>query len=473
MRARKKGLLFLLFLFSVPLFTAQTGLSNPIALEETIRMALAKNEQILDSEASLEIAQLNLRRAEKLFATPHINLNLDPWQGRYNVERETSGSSAEFGISGTIKFSQGTDISLNYQGIYDYESQGYNDSYRVELHQSLLQDQSLTSSAIELYSARVAVEKARLNLEDMKKEIVLTTVKSFYQLLETNDSLDLMQKKVALSQKKLIETLKKRDFGLAGQIDVLKERIEVMENTEQLNELENQLVLAKDQFYHSIGAEEDTQLIFSPVEEEKLKKRVEELLAEEISEKTVLAQSELRKAQWAVDDKYIELSKKEESLSPDWSLTIGYAPEELTSRGIVPAQWQAKIGASYSLFDGRRAELSVQTAEMELERAERNLENLKKTTKFNLSSQKNALREALSQFNLLKLKKDEIKLKGELTKEQFARGIISDYQLREFQLQEIQLENSYQLALNSLLTSYFSYRLSLGMSIDIDEVIGK
>ncbi|GAH63558.1 unnamed protein product, partial [marine sediment metagenome] len=45
--------------------------------------------------------------------------------------------------------------------------------------------------------------------------------------------------------------------------------------------------------------------------------------------------------------------------------------------------------------------------------------------------------------------------------------------LKEFQLQKIQQENSYQSVLYNLLTSYFSYQLSLGMNIDFDEVIGK
>ena len=110
---------------------------------------------------------------------------------------------------------------------------------------------------------------------------------------------------------------------------------------------------------------------------------------------------------------------------------------------------------------------------MELAKAERNLENLRKTAQFGLSSQKNALREALSQFNLWKLKKDEIKLKGELAQEQFTLGTISSQELKEFQLQAVQVENSCQLALHNFLTSYFSYRLSLGMNIDFDEVIGK
>ena len=127
-------------------------------------MALAGNEQILDSRASLEIAQLNLQRAEKLFGSPQINLNLEPWQGAYDTGAGNFQSSAQVALTGTMKLSQGTDIGLSYQGGYDYEKGGYDDFYTLELHQSLFQDQSLTPSALELYNARIPTERAYLTL---------------------------------------------------------------------------------------------------------------------------------------------------------------------------------------------------------------------------------------------------------------------------------------------------------------------
>ena len=473
MKTRKRGLFFLFTVLFTPLFIAGTGLSNSITLEDAAKMVLANNEQVLSVQASLEIARLNLKRAQKLFATPHINLNVDPWQGKYDIERETYQRPSEFMMSGTIKFSQGTDIGLNYRGAYDYEEGGYDDFYTLELHQSLFQDQSLTPSALELYNARIAAERAYLALEDIEKEIILSTVRNFYQLREIGNSLSLTKERIALSQEELAGTTEKKDSGLAGELDVLKAKIELAENTEQLNELENQLALAKDQFYHSIGVEKDTLLILSLPQEKKVREKAEELLVKEINREIVLSQSELKQAQWTIDEKRLQLSRKEEELSSDWLLTVGYTSERTTLDGITPAQGQIKIGATYNLFDGGRAKLSVQAAQMELAKAERNLENLKKTAQFSLSSEKNALREALSQFNLWKLKKDEIKLKGELAQEQFVLGIISSQELKEFQLQVIQLKNSYQLALHNLLASYFSYRLSLGMNIDFDEVIGK
>jgi len=473
MKIRKRGLFFLFPVLFIPLFVGQAGFSNSIALEDAAKMALENNEQVLSVQASLEIARLNLKRAQKLFATPHINLNLEPWQGKYDIERETYQGTSDFMMSGTIKFSQGTDIGLNYQGAYDYEKGGYDDFYTLELHQSLFQDQSLTPSALELYNARMATERAYLALEDIEKEIILSTMRSFYELREIGNSLSLTKERIALSQEKLAETTEKRDYGLAGELDMLKAKIELAENIEQLNELENQLALAKDQFFHSIGAEKDALLIFSLIKEEELREKVEGLLVKEINREIILSQSELIKAQWTVDEKRLQFSKKEEELSPNWSFTIGYTSERSTLGRITPAQSEAKIGMTYNLFDAGRAKLSMQAAEMELKRAERNLENLKKTAQFSLSSKRNALREALSQFNLWKLKKKEIELKGELAQEQFALGIISSQELKEFQLQVMQSENSYQSALRNLLTSYFSYKLSLSMNIDFNEVIGK
>jgi len=473
MKNRKRGLFFLFTVFVIPLLIGQAGLSNSITLEDAAKMALENNEQVLSAQASLEIGNLSLRRAEKLFATPYVNLNLEPWQGNYDIERETYQGTSDFMMSGTIRFSQGTDIGLSYQGAYDYEEGGYDDFYTMELHQSLFQDQSLTPSALELYNARITTERAYLTLEDIQKGIILSVVRDFYQLREIGNSLSLSKERMALSQEKLTETSEKKDSGLAGELDLLKARIELAEYTEQLNQLENQLVLSKDKFFHSIGAEKDTPLVFSLIKEEKLREKAEELLAKEINQEIVLSQSELKQAQWTIDEKHLQLSKKEEELSLSWSLTIGYTSERSTSGGVVPAQGEAKIGVTYNLFDGGRAKLSMQAAEISLEKAEGDFKNLKKTAQFSLSSERNALRETLSQFNLWKLKKDEIELRGELAQEQFALGIISSQELKEFQLQAVQLENSYQSALHNLLISYFSYRISLGMNIDFDEVIGK
>jgi len=237
--------------------------------------------------------------------------------------------------------------------------------------------------------------------------------------------------------------------------------------------LENQLALTEDQFFHFIGIEKDTPLVFSPINEGELRQKVQGLLAEDISQEIVLSQSELKQAQWTIDEKRLQLSKKEEELSPDFSFSLNYTSERSTSGAVVPAQSEAKIGVTYSLFDAGRAKLSVRTAEVSLKKAERDFENLKETVRFNLLAKRNSLKEALSRFNLWKMRKDEIKLRGELAQEQFSLGTISSQALKEFQLQEIQLENSYQSVLYNLLTSYFSYQLSLGMNIDFDEVIGK
>ena len=473
MKIRKRRLLFLLTLLFIPLFIGRAGFSNSVGLEDAAKMALANNEQVLSAQTSLEMARLNLKRAQKLFATPNINLNLRPWQGKYDIEEETYQRPSEFMMSGAIRFSQGTDISFNYQGLYDYEDGGYDDFYVLELHQSLFQDHSLAPPALELYNAQVATERAYLALKEMEEEIVLSTARNFYQLREIGGSVSLIKERIILSQEELAEIGKKKDSGLAGELDMLQAKIELVENTGQLNELENQLALSRDQFYHSIGTEEDPSLIFSSIEEQELREKVEGLLVREINQETILGQSELKQAQWTIDAMRLQLSEKEEGLSSDWLLTVGYTSERPTLGGITAAHGQVKIGVTYNLFDGGRAKLSVQAAEMDLEKAERNFKSVRKTVLFSLSSGRDALREALSQFDLWKLKKDEVELKGELIQEQFALGIINSQEVKEFQLQTVQVENSCQSALDNLLISYFSYKLSLGMNMDFGEVMGK
>ena len=62
--------------------------------------------------------------------------------------------------------------------------------------------------------------------------------------------------------------------------------------------------------------------------------KVEGLLTIEINREIVLSQSELKQARWTIDEKRLQLSKKEEELSPDWSFTMGYTSERSTSGGV-------------------------------------------------------------------------------------------------------------------------------------------
>lgn len=471
MKIRKKKPSFLLFVpfvlvFFIPLLIAEAGFSNSITLEDVIGIALANNKQVLDSQASLQIVELNLERAEKLFGSPQINLNLNPWGGYYD-EGGNLASSAQLNIGGAIKFPGGTDISLNYQGTHDYESGSYDGSYSLELYQSLFQDSGLSPSAIELYNARKNLEKAHLNLEQLQKEIILTTVKSFYEILGISDSLNLVKRKTALSQKELEETIREKDSGLVGELDILRAKIELAEKNKQLSKLEDQLALVKEQFCHSIGTEKDSAFVFPPIQEKELREKAEELLAKEIAEEALLSQSELREAQWTIDEKRLQLRKKEKDTSANWSLSIGYTSEKLPQ----PAQWQANIGVSYNLFDGGRAKLLVEIARIDLEKAERNFEDIKENIQFELSSKRDALKESLSQLNLWELREEEMELKYQLAEERFALGILSSSEFEEFQLQEMELKNSYQSALCNLLDSYFSYGTSLQMELDIGELV--
>jgi len=108
-----------------------------------------------------------------------------------------------------------------------------------------------------------------------------------------------------------------------------------------------------------------------------------------------------------------------------------------------------------------------------LKEAKRELEETKDSVETNIYSKKNELKKAISQLELLDLKREKEELELKLKNRQFISGIISKEELRDFQIEEKEIENSYQQALHNLLISYLSYRESLGIELNINEVILK
>jgi len=463
-------LLSLLFL-SLPL---KIEAATALTLKEAIRLSLKNNPEILISQDNLKMANLSLKLTEKNFLSPEINLTLNPFN-LINIQGEKKKTETEIELGGEVKSSKGCEIKTNYKGNYDYHKEKYTSYYSLQIKQVLFRDSKLTPAYLQLYKAKIAEEEAKLDLKWKEKEVILSTVKNFLYLQEMEDSLNLTKEKIKQEQLKLEKIKKMVEKGFAGDLDLLEIKIKLEEDKEKLHNLEDESNLKRCEFFHSLGLEKNISLPLThpQILKDKLKKETKKLVKEEFNKKIILQNIEVEKAYHKVDEENLQLKTAKRDLHPDLSLTVGYTSKKVPPEEFEPAEWRAGLNLTYKLFDSGKRKISEKIAYESLKEAKRELEETKDSVETNIYSKKNELKKAISQLELLDLKREKEELELKLKNRQFISGIISKEELRDFQIEEKEIENSYQQALHNLLISYLSYRESLGIELNINEVILK
>lgn len=445
-----------------------------LTLKEAIRLSLKNNPEILNSQNNLKMANLNLKLAEKNFLSPDVDLTLSPFN-LINTQGEKKKTETEMELGGEVKSSKGCEIKTNYKGNYDYYKEKYTSSYSLQIEQLLFRDSKLTSTYLQLYKAEIDKEESELNLKWKEKEIILSTVEDFLYLHELGNSLRLVKEKIEQEQLKLEKIKKEVEKGFVGNLDLLERRIKLEEDKEEFYNLKDEFNLKRYEFLCSLGLEENNSLLLSQPQilKEKLKKEAERLVEEKFGKEIVLQNVEVIKAYHKVDEENIQLKIAKRDQYPDLSLMLGYTSKKVPPEEFKPAEWKAGLNLTYKLFDSGKGKISEKIAQQSLKEAKRELEEAKDSVQITIYSKKNELKKAISQLELFDLKREKEELELKLKNKQFISGIISKEELRDFQIDREEFENSYQTTLHDLLISYISYRKSLGIELNIDEVILK
>jgi len=467
----KRGGYFLLCSLLIVFVSSPIFAKAPLTLEEAIKQALKKNSQFLKAESALDTAKLNFELAKKSFYSPQVNLNLIPFQESYYPESDVLNSRADVGAGMTVKLPIGPQLSVNYQGGYDYEKGRYNDSYSAEVSYPLFKDPKLTAEALNIHNNEVSLEKAELNLNQSTKEVKINTINNFLSLLESEDSLKCLQERIKLNKEELEKIREKKEENLSGELNLLTIEVSLAENEKTLQNFQNKFSLDKMSFLHFLGlSDKDISLVIPLIKEEDLKERVQEILNEKISEEVIMAGDEIKKAMWEVEKMQLQLKKSYQDLQPDLSLGIGY-----NSEGDSPAdeKWKLSLTINWTLFDVETIELEEKIAQNVLEDAQRELREVIKSREESIISKRNALRDGLDEVKIYKLKQKKIKIEEKLINEQFGLGTKTQEELENFKITKMEFEGDYRGTIHNLLISYLQYRKILGLELNIDEVIVK
>jgi len=462
---------FLLSLFLIIFVSLPVLAESPLTLNEALNNALQKNPKILQFVNALSTAEFNLQRA-KNFYTPQINVMITPFETNYFPQSDILSSQGDVEAGMTVRFPVGAQLSVNYQGGYDYEKEEYNDSYSAQISYPLFKDPKLTVEALNIHNAQVSLEKAKLNLNQAIKEVKINTINNFLSLLESKDSLKCLEERIKLKRKELRKIREKREENLSGELSLLAIEISLVENERALQNLQNKFCLDKMKFLHFLDlTNEDISLVVPVIKEENLKEKVQKILKETISREIIMAGDEVKKAMEEVKKKDLELKKSQENLYPDLSLRIAYNSEGGLSGN--EEKWKLSLAINWTLFDGGTMKLEEKIAQNSLKDAQRGLEEVIKSREESILSMKNNLRDALNQVEIYELKRKKIELEEKLMKEQFNLGTKTQEELENFKITRMEFERDYRGAIYNLLISYLQYRKILGLELNIDEVIAK
>ncbi len=467
-----KGGRYLLLCFFLIVFVSSPVLAkNSLTLDEAINEALKKNPQLLKFTSALNTAELNFQLARNSY-TPQINVTATPFQESYYPRSDVLNSQADVKAGMTVRFPIGPQLSVNYQGGYDYEKEQYNDSYSAEISHPLLRNPKLSSEALNVRSAQVFLEKTKLNLNQGIKEVEINTINSFFSLLESKDSLKCLEERIKLNKEELEKIRQKKEENLSGELNLLTVEVSLAENEKTLQNLQNKFSLDKMSFLHSLGlANEDISLVVPVIAEEDLKEKVQKILEEIISRKIIMAGDEIKKALWEVEEKQLQLKKSQENLGPDLSLGIGYNSEGDFPK--VEEKWKLSLTINWTLFDGGTMKLREKIAQNSLKDAQRELGEVIKSREEDILSKRNVLRDALNEVEIYKLKQKKIEIEEKLINEQFNLGIKTREELENFKISRMEFEKDHRKMIHNFLISYLQYRKILGLELNIDEVIAK
>jgi len=467
-----KGGRYLLLCFFLIVFVSSPVLAkNSLTLDEAINEALKKNPQLLKFTSALNTAELNFQLARNSY-TPQINVVATPFQGSYYPRSDVLDSRGDVGAGMTVRFPIGPQLSVNYQGGYDYEKGQYNDSYSAQISHSLLRNPELSSEALNVRSAQISLERVKLNLNQEIKEVEINTINSFFSLLESENSLKCLEERIKLNKEELEKIREKKEKNLSGELNLLTIEVSLAENEKILQNLQNKFSLDKMSFLHSLGlASEDISLVVPVIKEEDLKEKVQKIFKETISPKVIMAGHEIKKALWEVEEKQLLLKKSQENLRPDLSIGIGYNSEGDFPK--VEEKWKLILTFNWTLFDGGTMKLKEKIAQNSLKDTQRELGEVIKSREESIIFSRNALRDALNEVEIYKLKQKKIEIEEELINEQFNLGMKTREELENFKISRMEFEGNYRRAIHSLLISYLQYRKILGLELDINEVIAK
>ena len=401
-----KKIFVLIFLLCLPISLSAQG-KLTLTLEKCVRLALKRNESVLQAQQALRKAEANLKIARS-DQYPQIGLT-----GFYEQQKNGEGNVM--------------DRQMEFRDGFLYPQQEYKD-YRAaaSFSQLLLRFGGVPDF---LDNAQEDMRIARIDYERAEKEAAYAVRQVFYNILLTQEEIAERRKLEAAIKQKLQRVNERQKAGILLQINVLNTELELAEQQRDINELERSLDLDKMELVQLIGEDElsEVEVIGDIPEAEYTLEKATRLALEnrldlELLRGDIRRQERLvRETQWnrllelGASFRYEDAKLAVQKRNRTWDTVFSYdapifqkEPEDDELDG--NEGWELRFNLGLSVFDGFRTKAEKDHENAELSRLHFRLKELEKEIRLEV---RNAYRAVASAKERMEIEQRVVQIRQE------------------------------------------------------------
>ena len=343
MKKRNTGIMFLIMLFSIPIFAQR------ITVQEAAAMAIKNNKDIKIGMIEVEKSKLDVNKAWK---NAYFKINYNATANKYFKE-----------------------IKSPFTGNYD-QSYGHN----VTLTQPIYTGGAI-KSGIEIGKSYLSLME--LSLDKIRKDIMLSTIQAYIDVYEAENTLDVLKKSKEALVRNYEEQKEKYKLRLVTKPEFTEAERSLKAIEAEVIQQTSNIEIAKEALGNIIGVKDSSSIEIVPftVEEKftksiNLKNDLDSLTTRNTEYQMALKQKEISR-------KNIDLEKADTRPKVSGVITYGTSDNRKMSEMSKGKNYNGTIGLnlSWQLFDWGENKLDVEKAKRNYEikeiEAEKSLDDLK------------------------------------------------------------------------------------------------
>ncbi len=432
-------------------------------LQKTLDIAAQNSPDIRSSLLSLERAQENLN-ARRASLKTRFGLTVDPFSFSRNRSLDTFESqwftSEQYGSSGTFTASQpilwtdgtislvnnfGWQYSKSTRGEMETESRSFSNNLFLSYSQPLF---TYNATKMDLESLELQLENTNLQYAMQKLNLETQVTQYFYNVYMAQMSLSVAQDELENTKENYDLIVNKVDAGLSAQEELYQAELDYASSESSVQDAQVNLENVKDQLKQYIGMDiyEEISVIADPQVQEV---DVDLDMAIDYALKTRM---ELRQREIEIvnAENSLTQTKSNNKFSGDLNLSVGIIgnDEELSAIYDNPTT-NPSVSLSFNvpIWDWGARKSEIRASELSIESAELNLENQEISILVELRSTFRSLQNQLNQIAIAEKTQRNAQLTYDLNQERYSNGDLTGMDLKQYQQQLTQANNSYTQAL--------------------------
>ncbi len=474
--------LLALVLCSLGGWTAEGAERIELTLKECVDMALTENLDFRVARLGLNTDDLSIIQAESIF-DPYVALDMSRAQSesptfyQYYGVKTIDSRSTQANLTLGRKLTTGGSMGFGFYNSLSESNietaKNYTSNLGINLNQPLLRGYGSKVSRSTIYLTRISRQATEYEIESNAMDLVYNVQRAYWDLVFTWKTLRVRELSLAQADSLLAYNRKAMELGVLTESDVLEAESMVLSRRQEILDQESRIRNAEDVLRRllNLTSDSDWEMDIIPVDEpairpvdidiDKAVSSARSLRPDYLIEKKRLDQYEFNR----------DLAKN--SVLPSLNLSARYNingsgttyGKDISDMGDFQKYgWNVGLVMNYTLKN-RDAKAALEKREIDIRRANLNLNNLESTITTQIrSSSRNVeiLRESVDVARK-NVEVDELKLKKE--EERFRNKLSSSYYVLQFQRDLANSRNLYNRALIDYIMAVNDFNRARGMTL--------